>query len=230
MLTLEDNKPEISALVAAYNEERTIGCVMQQLLDIGLFAEIIVVNDGSTDATGIIADRYAKYECVRIIHMPGNRGKGACIARGIEAVSTDYVAFQDADTEYSVINMHRLSHECCDGTDMVVGVRAMHPVEIFRMSWGSFIANKIYKGLTNIPDVFSGQRIVRTAWARSINLKSKGFEIETELTVKALKTGARLKFVPVMYSPRKVGKKIGARDFIKISRAYISLKLSRQAG
>jgi len=221
----------LTVVVPVYNEEKSIGSVLSAVIDLPFVEKVIVVNDGSTDRTGVILAPFENLRKVEVIHFPVNRGKGAAIKEALKRVDTEYVAFQDADLEYPPENLRRLySAARLLGADMVIGVRTMSWDEITGISLGSFIANKLIVRLTGCPDVFSGQRIVKMEFLRKVGLESSGFEIETELTMKAILLGYDVAWERVSYFPRSrsEGKKIGFLDFLKIMRTYYKLRFSRQ--
>lgn len=215
----------VSVVVPAYNEVETVGKIIDGLLSLELFREIVVINDGSTDGTKEILEGYKGK--IIAIDNPANSGKGYSILRGLELITAPYLVLQDADLEYPVVNLPKLIGYAEENrSDMVVGVRTMKETEIFGLSTTSFMANKMFKRMIGVADVFSGQRIVKTEVLRAMKLRSKGFEIEAEITMKALRSGATVKYGPIEYYPRKEGKKIGFMDLIKITGTYLSLRFA----
>lgn len=211
-----------TAIIPALNEESSIGRVLEETLKV--CPNVIVVDDGSTDRTAEIVR--GGYREVTLLRHDERRGKGAAVRYALEKTKTPYVALQDADCEYPPNNLALLAE--AGMCDMVVGQRTMVVTDFYRqVSLGSFTANKIFAHLAGVPDVFSGQRILRTDFMRSLDLRSNGFEIETEMTFKAIKRKASILFVPVGYHPRTKaeGKKICFRDFLKISAMYCKLSL-----
>ncbi len=215
---------EISAIVPVYNEEATVAQVVNDLLDLSLFREIVVVDDGSSDSTALQLLPFFNRKEVFILINHRNQGKGYSVLKGLRSVTAPYVVLQDADLEYPVSNIKRLA-ECFD-CDMTVGVRNTNGQGLYVVSAASFLANKIITRLMKVPDVMSGQRMLKTEFARSLQLKPGRFELETEITLKALAKGAKIKFVPIDYYPRTEGKKIGFLDFLKIFKTYMSFKIS----
>lgn len=214
----------LTVIIPALNEEKTIADVLNQTL--AVTDKVIVVDDGSTDNTARIAAAYGVCG-VRVLSKPLRQGKGAAIRTALPYVDTPLVALQDADLEYPPANLVPLATD----TEhlMVIGQRTMVITDFYRtVPLSSFAANKIFAYVAGVPDVFSGQRVLQTKFMRSLNLQSNGFEIETEMTFKALKRKAPIKFIPVDYYPRtkEQGKKINFRDFMKISTMYLRLQFS----
>jgi len=218
-------RDEISAIVPVYNEEATVDQVVNDLLDLHLFREIVVVDDGSSDSTALKLIPFFNRKEVFILINHKNKGKGYSVLKGLQCVTAPYVVLQDADLEYPVSNLERLVKYF--DYDMAVGVRRTNGQGIYVVSAASFLANKMITKLMEVPDVMSGQRMLKTEFARSLKLKSERFELETEITLKALEKGAKIKFVPIDYYPRTEGKKIGFLDFLKIFKTYLSFKLGR---
>ncbi len=215
---------DLTVIIPALNEESTIAEVLAQTLPVT--RNIIVVDDGSTDDTARIAAAYTS-KGVRLLSKPEREGKGAAIRSALSLVDTPMVALQDADLEYPPENLVSLAQD----TEhmMVIGQRTMLVTDFYRtVPLSSFAANKIFAHVSGVPDVFSGQRVLNTRFMRSLNLQSRGFEIETEMTLKALKRKAPIKFIPVDYYPRtkEQGKKINFTDFLKISTMYLRLQFS----
>lgn len=217
---------KMTVIIPALNEENTIGDVLDETLKVS--DDIIVVNDGSTDRTAEIVGSYRdRTNKVRMLTHPHRLGKGVALRHALDHVRTPLVALQDADLEYPPENLALLA-ESAD-YKMVIGQRTMVMTDFYRsVSLSSFLANKMFAHLAGVPDVFSGQRVLQTEFMRSLDLKSDGFEIETELTLKALKRKASILFVPVGYHPRtkEQGKKINFIDFLKISTMYVKLQVN----
>ncbi len=217
---------DISVIVPVYNEEKYVGRVIEDLLDLDLFREIILVEDGSTDRTLSELEYFKGHETLQILHNERNMGKGYAVSRGLKLVTAPYVVLQDGDLEYPVENLIEIVSHL--GYDMVAGVRMIKEAAIQKMTVRSFLINKMFIKLLGSPDVFTGQRMLNARFMRALNLKSRGFQLETELTVKAIKLGAKVKYVPIGYNARTAseGKKIGPLDLFKISLAYLTLKIN----
>lgn len=217
---------DVTVIIPALNEANTIAEVLDETLKVT--DQIIIVNDGSTDATAdIVTDYRDRHAGITLLHHASRQGKGTAVRHALGYVKTPLVALQDADLEYPPENIALLMKG--PEYDMVIGQRTMVMTDFYRnVSLGSFVANKIFAHLTGAPDVFSGQRVLRTEFMKSLNLVSAGFEVETELTLKAIKRNAPVLFVPVGYSPRSTeqGKKINFLDFLKISAMYAKIQAS----
>jgi glycosyltransferase involved in cell wall biosynthesis len=88
-------KPEVSLIIPAFNEDKTIKALVDSVIDMGIFSEIICVNDGSSDLTSQLLHAYIPK--IKVIDLPKNRGKGFALATGVESAKSDIVMFLDAD-------------------------------------------------------------------------------------------------------------------------------------
>lgn len=161
-----EGRQRITAIVPAYDEERDIAGVLRELSSYPGFSEVIVVDDGSTDATAQVASAFP----VRLIRHANNQGKGRAMQAGVDATDADILFFCDAD-------IRGLSHELLDSilapvirgeTDMVIAMRN------WRMYYAEFI-------LALIP-ILGGQRAVRRSlWEQVPHKYKERFMIETAL-------------------------------------------------
>ena len=212
----------LTIIVPVYNEARTVGQVIDRLLQIPLPIprEIIVVNDGSTDGTELVLDAVPAVQGVlSIVHAPANGGKGSAIRIGLRHARGSIVAIQDADLELDPIQLAHLVQPILDGdAEVVYGSRflAGRPPG----PWVSLAANRALTGLTNVlfggrlTDMETCYKVMQTTVARGLNLESNRFDIEPEITAKLLRQGRRIVEKPVKFDPRNraSGKKIGWRD------------------
>jgi glycosyltransferase involved in cell wall biosynthesis len=176
------NAQKVAAIVPAYNEERDVAGVLRELSSYKGFSEVILVDDGSHDATAQIAATFP----VRVIRHDRNRGKGAAMQSGVEAAVADVIFFCDAD-------MRGLSHAMLDGvlapvlsgeTDMVIAMRN------WRMYYASFL-------LSMLP-ILGGQRaLTRDLWHKVPHKYRERFMVETALNFYARYWGNGYRYMVV---------------------------------
>lgn len=212
----------LSIIVPAFNEAATIERVLEALIsqDVGLRKEIIVVDDGSTDATPEILQRYEASGKIRVIRQSANRGKGAAVVAGIRATVGEFVVIQDADMEYAPSELPVLL-----GAMAATGVLAVYGSRFtgrYRRT-GAFLptlANRLLTFISNLvnnlnlSDVMTGYKLFDGNLIRSLSLKSTGFEFEVEVTSRVSRMGVAIVEAPITYNARSrlEGKKIRARD------------------
>jgi glycosyltransferase involved in cell wall biosynthesis len=195
--------PTVSIVVPAFNEEGSIGATLEGLRAWRDRAEIIVVDDGSTDCTGDIARQAG----VRVIRHRHNKGQGAALKTGIRAAAGDIVITMDSDGEHSAGQIQALL-DAFDDNDMVVGARGKGsnaPLLRRPLKWVLYrVAD--YLAETKIPDLNSGFRAIRRDVAlRFLHILPNGFSFSTTLTLALFKEGYNTAYVPIVTKPR-VGK------------------------
>ena len=215
---------KLSILVPVYNEARTIGALLQRVEEAPLPCEreIIVVDDGSTDGTREALEAFAgAHPAVKVLVHEHNRGKGQAIRSAIAEMSGDWAIIQDADLEYAPEDYQAMLLPVQRGlADVVFGSRFVMGRYRRAMYFWHTLANKALTLLTNvladlnITDMETCYKLVRADLLKALRLRSKGFDIEPELTVKLARSGARIYEVPISYSGRTYaeGKKIYTRD------------------
>ena len=184
-------------LVPAYEAETTVGAVVR---GVGPFlAGVVVVDDGSSDATGAEA-RAAGAEVVR---LPENRGKGAALRAGLERIlGTDatHVAFVDADGQHDPSDLPALLEAARSGEEFVIGSRMGEadaiPAHRFRTNE---IGSRILARMTGheIEDGQSGYRVVSAGVLKRLRLNARRYAIENEILLKAAPHVRRFRHVPV---------------------------------
>ncbi|MCX7765132.1 MAG: glycosyltransferase family 2 protein [Candidatus Sumerlaeia bacterium] len=198
--------PEISVVIPAFNESATIGEVVKALKHLpAIRCEIIVVDDGSTDATASEAE---KAGADRVICMRRNRGYGAALKTGVAHCSHDLIATIDADLEHEPRDIIKLLEAMDDETDMVSGNRANSKSFITRGP-GKWLLRQVAEFLSRekIPDLNCGLRLFRKDRFLTVcNLLPDGYSFSTNLTLAFLKNNFNVKFVPVTYTLRREGK------------------------
>lgn len=224
---------KLSILIPVYNEIRTL----ERLLDAVLAAplpcerELVIVDDCSKDGSRDVLRDYARrHACIRLYFHRKNQGKGAAIRTAIRHMSGDWAIIQDADLEYDPREYEKLLVPVHEGlADAVFGSRFLTGEYRRAMMFWHTMANK---GLTllsnvlndlNLTDMETCYKLVRADILRNLRIRSKGFDLEPELTAKLARWGARIYEVPISYRGRTYaeGKKIGAKDAFKALSAMI---------
>jgi glycosyltransferase involved in cell wall biosynthesis len=229
--------PEISIVVPAYDEAATIAELLHRVAALGLDAEILVIDDGSTDRTAQVVEEVTAElgdGSVRLIAHPANRGKGAAVRTGIAASRGRFVIVQDADLEYDPRDVPRLIAPLLEGVaDVVYGTRLRGGEPQRAHLFWHYAGNRFLSLLTNvlynttISDMEVGYKAFRGELIRSIDLVSDDFAFEPEVTAKVLRhPGVRLYEIPISYYGRTYaeGKKITWRDGLKAVSALVRFR------
>jgi glycosyltransferase involved in cell wall biosynthesis len=220
---------KLSVLVPVYNEERTLEEIVRRVCAVPLPKEIILVDDGSKDRSREILTRLQaenrraedERNIVKVFFQPQNEGKGAALKSAISHVTGDVVIIQDADLEYDPKDYPSLLQPIQDGlADVVYGTRfaggGAHRVLFFWHSLGNRMLTLLSNMLTNLnlSDMEVGYKVFRAEVLKGIELESKRFGFEPEITVKLAKKGCRFYEVPIAYHGRtyEEGKKITWKD------------------
>ena len=195
---------EVSIIIPAFNEAKTIGEVIETLQEICEGSEIIVVNDGSTDATGQVA----KDAGALVYNHPYNIGNGAAIKTGIRIASGEVLVLMDGDGQHKPEDVMRLL-EYFPEFDMVVGARDGGSQASKGRAFGNWVYNKMASYVTKfkIKDLTSGFRAVKSDIARQfVYLLPNTYSYPTTLTLSVLRSGRSLKYVSIVTEKRKDGK------------------------
>ena len=214
----------MSFLIPAYNEAATIGEVLERVDALDLDKQMIVVDDGSTDDTPAILERWEAGGDGRVVVRQPNRGKGAAIRAAIPHVDGEIAVIQDADMEYDPVDVPALIEPIERGAaDVVFGSRLTggRPQRAY-LFWHlvgnrflSLVTNVLYN--TTLHDMETGYKAFRADVLRSLDLRQDDFAIEPEITAKVCRRGLRIYELPIAYYGRTYaeGKKIGWRDGVR---------------
>jgi len=195
---------KISVIIPCYNESQTIGRLVNDISNLHPDCEIIVINDGSSDDTAVIAEEAG----ASVYNHPYNIGNGAAIKSGIRRASGDILVFMDADLQHNPEDIETLLNYFPD-YDMVVGARSKKD----QASLGRAVGNKIYNWLASyvakfkVQDLTSGFRAIKSDIAQQfLYLLPNSYSYPTTLTLAVLRTGRALKYAPIQVKVRKAGK------------------------
>lgn len=207
---------KLSIIMPVYNEERRVAEAVKQVLEVDFACdiELVIVNDGSRDATaatlaGIDDPR------MRVITHEVNRGKGAAVRTGVGEAQGEFLVILDADLEYDPREIPRLVEPVLDGrTEVVYGSRTFGSHTAF--SFWYVMGNKLVTTAANVmyncylSDLETGYKLMPVRLYRDLKIKSDGFGVEAEVTGKLLRRGIRPFEVPISYRARsrEEGKKI----------------------
>jgi len=200
----------ISIIIPAFNEEKGIAEVLDNITSLGGNYEIIVVDDGSRDNTASVVE---KYKDIKLIRHQHNSGYGTSLKTGIKHSKSDAVIIIDADGTYPYKQIPDLVKTMKDGDyAMVVGARTGESVRIplIRRPTKWFI-NKLANYLSGIkiPDINSGLRIMKKSVVNKyLNVLPDGFSFTTTITLAMLTNGYQVQYIPVNYFMRKGKSKI----------------------
>lgn len=194
----------ISIILPAKNESAAIGTTVSSIRQHYPDAELIVVNDGSTDNTAAVAEEAG----ARVVHHPYSKGNGAAIKSGARAAQGEILVFMDADGQHDPADISRLLAKLEQGHDMVVGARQKGS----QASMGRGLANGLYNRLASwmtghrVDDLTSGFRAVRADKFREfLYLLPNGFSYPTTSTMAFFRAGYSVAYVPI-HAAKRIGK------------------------
>lgn len=212
----------LSIVLPAKNEAQNIAPLIRKIQSLNLGAEIIVVNDGSTDTTAQLAIDLG----VRVITHPYSLGNGAAVKTGARNATGDILVFMDADGQHNPEDIPELLSKLHEGYDMVVGARHPSTHSSLMRRFGNAIYNRMASFMTQyrIEDLTSGYRAVRAEKFRKfLYLLPNGFSYPTTSTMAFFRSGFHVGYVPIHAGIRKGNSHIniikdGYRFFIVIMR------------
>jgi glycosyltransferase involved in cell wall biosynthesis len=235
---MEFNGPiGVSFLIPAYNEAATIGEVLERIDALGLDSQIIVVDDGSTDATASIVEAYAAGRPhVELLRQP-NRGKGSAVRLAITRITKDIAVIQDADMEYDPADVVALIAPIERGiADVVYGSRLSGGAPQRAYLFWHLIGNRFLSLLTGVlfnttlSDMETGYKAFRTDVLHTLRLTQDSFAIEPEITGEICRRRLRIYEMPISYFGRTYaeGKNITWRDGFKAIVVLFAVRLRRR--
>jgi glycosyltransferase involved in cell wall biosynthesis len=223
----------ISVFFPCYNEQgnvaRVVGNALKVLDGLGADYEIIVVNDGSADETGRIADELAaQHERVRVIHHPQNRGYGAALQSGFRAAAKDLVFYTDGDGQFDLAEMPPLLERIRDCE--IVSCYRLHRQDplvrrINGWCWTRLVCLLFRLKLRDIDCAF---KLYRREIFDGMPLCSTGALIDTEVLARAARKGCRIVQQGVHHYPRTAGAQTGANLRVILRAFRELLQLRRQ--
>ncbi len=200
----------VSLFFPVFRDETTVRIVAEKALkllaDVGQEYEIVIVDDGSPDRAGEIADGLAReHPCIRVIHHPENRGYGAAVRTGLAACRYEYICMTDGDDEYEVEDFRKLL-KLRDRYDLVITFRykKIYSGSRIFISWAY---NKLLRFLFRTPfrDVSTGLRMVRRSVIEDLELEASSPFIGAEIAIKTMLKGYRVGEVGIQTFPRTFG-------------------------
>lgn len=199
--------PHISIVIPAFNEGEAIGGILDEIAKLDIDAEIIVINDGSTDNTSeVVRSR----EEVRVIDRPYNIGYSAALKTGFWEARGDIIVTLDSDGQHRPADIPRLLDNI-NKYDMVVGARGRDPNSELHRN----LANALYNALASyivgrrVEDLTSGFRAIRTSVARQFTyLLPNGFSGSATLTISLFRAGNSVHYISINTQPRKTPSKV----------------------
>ena len=220
---MTDRLAHLSYFFPAHNEEANVRGLVDEALEtlpaIAETFEIVIVDDGSRDATGAIADELAAAHpgVVRAVHHPTNLGYGSALLSGFRAARHEFVAFTDGDRQFRVADLARLTERLAepDQPDAVVGYRIKRADPLVRTLYARAyrVANFIWFGL-RIRDVDCACKLFRREALAGIAIESGGAFFSAELLIKLQAAGRSVAEVGVPHHPRTAGSPTGAKPSV----------------
>ena len=226
--------PALSYFFPAHNEAANLsGLVEEALATLPALAdafEIIIVDDGSGDATPALADELAAaHPNVRVVHHSANLGYGAALRSGFAAARFDHLAYTDGDRQFKVADLGRLIERLeASASDAVVGYRIRRADPLVRTVYARLyrLANRIFFGLT-VRDVDCACKLFTRGALEGVAVESGGAFFSAELLIKLRARGRRIDEVGVPHYPRTAGSPTGARPqvVLRAVRDFWALRL-----
>ncbi len=212
----------LSVAIPVYNEERTLAQLVESVQATPFDKEILLVDDCSSDGSAqIIAELEKKHDNVRAFRHEKNQGKGAALSTALREFKGDVFLIQDADLEYDPADYEVLLRPIVEGkADVVYGSRFLGgPYGRVHLYW-HYLGNRLLTTVSNLftnlnlTDMETCYKVFRREVAEKLDIQSRTFAVEPEITAKVAKLKVRIYEVPISYAGRDYseGKKIGLKD------------------
>jgi glycosyltransferase involved in cell wall biosynthesis len=221
--------PSLSVVIPVYNEAGTLRALVARVLSCEIVAEVLLVDDGSTDGSSAILSELEDPPRVRVLRHTQNQGKGAALRTGFKEATGDVIVVQDADLEYDPRDFPGLLRPFVDSrADAVFGSRFLGRKGVRVPLLRHWLGNRVLTWFSNrftgldLTDMETCYKAIRREILQSLDLCEDRFAIEPELTAKLARVpDIRLFEVPIDYNGRlhADGKKIGWRDGVEALRA-----------
>lgn len=222
--------PDAALILPAYNEERGLAATLRAVERIPIRIEVVVVDDGSQDATADVAEAAG----VRLVRHASNRGKAEAIRTGISSTDARRIVVMDADATYPADAIAPMLELLADGHDYISGTRhtGRHNIPIVNRIGNRTLATgiRLLSG-SSLSDPLTGMYAFRRDVLPAIKPEADGFAVETEIAFKAARAGLRTAEVPIEYGLREGDSKLRPlRDGWTIVRTLLRLALRPRKG
>lgn len=226
----------VSLIIPVLNEEKTLETIVERCSKQKVLKQLVIVNDGSTDKSRNVLEKIKKRSfkgkgpLITVIHHEKNMGKGAAIKTGLMNTLGGYTMVQDADLEYypeEIVNLYNKAIKSKDG--IVFGTRTRGKNKGYLLAQlGNWYLNTMFNMLfgLSLTDSYTCYKLMRSEIWQRLELKSNGFEIDSELVARLGVRKYKIVEAPISYNPRKYseGKKIRWVDLIKATSAALKVR------
>jgi len=229
---------KLSILMPVYNQVATLEAAVKDVLDVDYPCEVelVIVDDGSTDGTRALYERFDADRRLSVHLHARNQGKGAAIRSAAQVATGEYLIMCDADLEYAPSEIPRLLAPVLAGeADVVYGTRTFSSHNAY--SYLYVLGNRCVTTAANIlfncyiSDLETCFKLMPTTLYRALDIREKGFGMEAEITGKVLRLGIRPYEVPISYKARtrEAGKKLTWRDGVEALWILVRERVARPA-